>query len=220
MDSQSHFHLGDLHRMSYGKRWQILGEIKQQSLAEHSYNVAVISMYILSQIREQGFLKPLETESTAALVLYRGALMHDYEEIFTGDMPAGTKRALDSFDDGISSLPSTSSQFFETLHEKIGGMAAVGDKRLLKQFEFFFVDGSSITAGQILKCADYIDALGWLGSHRDKDSKLHTRVYEGLEKRLSDYINGTIVQDSARRAVMEARVAITVPSGKILADIL
>jgi len=212
------FHLGDLHRMSYGKRWQILGEIKQQSLAEHSYNVAVISMYILGQIREQGFLKPQETESTAALVLYRGALMHDYEEIFTGDIPAGTKRGLDSFDDGISS--SVSNQFFDTLHEKIGGMAAVGDKRLLKQFEFFFVDGSSITANQILKCADYIDALGWLDVHRDRDSKLHTRVFEGLEKKLSDYINGTIVQDSARRAILETRIAITVPSGKVLADIL
>lgn len=61
------------------KRWGIVEMSKSQSVAEHSYNVAMISMGICVAIKE-----PVNEAMTLALV-------HDLPELVTGDIPTPVK---------------------------------------------------------------------------------------------------------------------------------
>jgi 5'-deoxynucleotidase YfbR-like HD superfamily hydrolase len=69
--------------MSYVPRWGILRSIRKQSVAEHSYYVALYADQLATLIQWEG--------DTAALLQY--ALLHDIDETITGDIPGPVKRA-------------------------------------------------------------------------------------------------------------------------------
>lgn len=65
-------------------RWAIIKMAKPQSVAEHSFNVALITRAILSNFIEQ------QLDDNEIIV---AALDHDWaEEIYTGDIPSPAKR--------------------------------------------------------------------------------------------------------------------------------
>lgn len=70
--------------MSFVPRWAIIRNIKQQSVAEHSYYVALYAGQVARLINWQGSYDNL----------YRAALMHDVSEVFMSDIPGPTKRAI------------------------------------------------------------------------------------------------------------------------------
>lgn len=64
-------------------RWSIIRTIRQQSVAEHSYYVALYAKVIAKYVG----LDPIESAT-----LIWGALLHDMEEMITGDIPTPSKR--------------------------------------------------------------------------------------------------------------------------------
>lgn len=74
--------LNDLLLLTYVPRWSIIPINRPESVAEHSFRVAVIAMEIAQRSN-------LETYP----VIYR-ALIHDAPECATGDLPSPIKRRL------------------------------------------------------------------------------------------------------------------------------
>lgn len=75
-------------RLSTVRRWTILHMIRQQSVAEHSYNVCILAERIAVHwfnIQDPGTLYNIQ----------KWALRHDRSEAFTGDYPTIVKDLLD-----------------------------------------------------------------------------------------------------------------------------
>lgn len=74
-------------RMHSVKRWHMIDTTRQQTLAEHSANVALLVMVIITNCPIFHF------GDTAHTVM--AALVHDAPEAFTGDVPTHTKKRID-----------------------------------------------------------------------------------------------------------------------------
>ena len=72
----------DVMRMMVIKRWGIISMTRTQSVAEHSYNVAMMALNIYNNCRS------LDVSVERILIL---ALTHDLPEIHTGDIPMSLK---------------------------------------------------------------------------------------------------------------------------------
>lgn len=73
-------------RMHAVKRWHMIDTTRQQTLAEHSANVAMLAGLVARTA-------PINWFDTASLVI-AAALHHDCPESFTGDIPSHTKKFL------------------------------------------------------------------------------------------------------------------------------
>lgn len=73
-------------RMQAVKRWHMIDTTRQQTLAEHSANVALLSWYIATTSPGM-FFGPGDRIASVAL-------RHDLAEVFTGDIPSHSKRHL------------------------------------------------------------------------------------------------------------------------------
>lgn len=76
----------DLLALSHVPRWTIIATSRQQSVAEHSYRVAVIAQFIVDRIKN--------INDRNGMTLLRWAIMHDGPEAKTGDVPTPFKRML------------------------------------------------------------------------------------------------------------------------------
>lgn len=74
--------LPNLLRAQDVKRWMIVRTDRPQNLAEHSFNVAIIAGAIACRMGKE-----------PAHIMAR-ALLHDADEVWTGDIPSVTKQAL------------------------------------------------------------------------------------------------------------------------------
>jgi len=92
------FSLTEVMRLSNIKRWGIIEMSREQSVAEHSYNVAMISMAIYKNLE---FDSPINESQLICWALY-----HDLPELYTGDIPTPVKKYLDldSFDNEVLPL--------------------------------------------------------------------------------------------------------------------
>lgn len=77
-------------RLMQVKRYPINFTNRDQSVAEHSYGVLLIAMALVDGE---------DTSLGADTILY--AIMHDMNEIYTGDIPSGFKRRLKTEHPGI-----------------------------------------------------------------------------------------------------------------------
>ena len=83
------FNLATQLRLSAVKRWGIVEMSRQQSVAEHSYNVTLIALNLVgASVGHKGFSK--EDES----LLLTLCLVHDMPEVFSGDIPSTIKGAF------------------------------------------------------------------------------------------------------------------------------
>lgn len=87
----------DVRRLSHVKRWAIVPKIKEQSVAEHSYYVALYTLKIC-QI--------LEKSAEFSLKAVEYALQHDAGEAFTGDIPSPLKDIVVGIDKAESDMRS------------------------------------------------------------------------------------------------------------------
>jgi len=72
-------------RMKYINRWGLMRNIRDENVAEHSLDVAVIA-HALTIIQKKRLNLEVNPEKTALYAIY-----HDSSEIFTGDMPTPVK---------------------------------------------------------------------------------------------------------------------------------
>jgi hypothetical protein len=73
-------------RLSLIKRWGIIKMSREQSVAEHSFNVAVITKKLCEMFGKDGIL-----EGVVYNDLIAEAIFHDCCEVFTGDIPSVVK---------------------------------------------------------------------------------------------------------------------------------
>lgn len=78
--------LYDVLRAESVTRWHIVETTKQQSVAEHTFNVMLIGYALI-----QYLYKDHSARNKAACSFLGLALKHDLEEVYTGDIPSITK---------------------------------------------------------------------------------------------------------------------------------
>ncbi|MBM7661979.1 5'-deoxynucleotidase [Bacillus mesophilus] len=81
---ESHL-LANLYRLRYIDRWSLMRNIMKENVAEHSFNVSLIT-HSLCSIANEVFHKNINTERAVTLSLF-----HDVTEVFTGDIPTPVK---------------------------------------------------------------------------------------------------------------------------------
>jgi 5'-deoxynucleotidase YfbR-like HD superfamily hydrolase len=82
------FTFEDVMRLSNLKRWGIVEMSRSQSVAEHSFNVAMIAAYIVDRLPSG--VKPAGLRET----VINWSLVHDLPELVTGDIPTPIKAEI------------------------------------------------------------------------------------------------------------------------------
>lgn len=77
-------------KLSHVPRWAIIDTMKEQSVADHSFRVAVLSTRIFSLLVSVKPKEMLDMVESHDLLEY--ALLHDIDEALTGDIPSTYKR--------------------------------------------------------------------------------------------------------------------------------
>ena len=72
-------------RQKYIRRWGLMRNMTEETLSEHSYDVAVLT-HALCSIGNSVFDKSYDTGKAVSY-----ALFHDVQEVYTGDMPTPAK---------------------------------------------------------------------------------------------------------------------------------
>jgi len=80
----SHF-FAYLYRLRFIDRWGLMRNTERENVAEHSFNVALLT-HALGTIGREVFGKEVDVDRAVSL-----ALFHDVEEVITGDIPAPVK---------------------------------------------------------------------------------------------------------------------------------
>jgi len=80
----------EIRDLGFLKRWSIVRTIRDQTVAEHTFNVAFYANDIADWLQSQG----ADISDTLWLSLLQQVLWHDLDEMFTGDIPGPAKRAL------------------------------------------------------------------------------------------------------------------------------
>lgn len=82
------FSFEEVMRLSNLKRWGIVEMSRSQSVAEHSYNVAMIAAYIVDRMPDKS--KPAGLRE----IVINWSLVHDLPELLTGDIPTPIKEEI------------------------------------------------------------------------------------------------------------------------------
>lgn len=149
-------------RACHVRRWHIVQTSREQTLAEHSFAVAVIAGSLAAAMRWNGLL-----QESGKLKLLQWALAHDIIEVRTGDMPTPFKRDL----------------------EAVGGKGIVekAEDRVDADTMAAYRQVRGTEVETIVKLADQIEAIFFL---QDNGVGAHAKqVLDGLRAILSDMVN-------------------------------
>jgi 5'-deoxynucleotidase len=149
--------IGQLLRCSHVKRWHIVRTAREQTVAEHQWNVTMIALAIVDVAGIE-----LGDDGKLALLLY--ALQHDAPEAINGDMPTPTKQALrtlhpgfslDALDTAVSSRYAVANEWANTIQDGLPA-AIVKIADLIESLWFLRVEAMGPHGAQVL---DYIHGL-------------------------------------------------------------
>lgn len=139
----SHFY-AFLSRMKYINRWALMRNTSEESLSQHSHEVAAVA-YALCVIGNRRYGKNYNCERASLLGLY-----HDMPEILTGDMPTPVKYFNPEIKEAYKKVEKVASQkLLDTLPEDL-------------REDFFFLFNKQDEDKDlwiVIKAADKISAL-------------------------------------------------------------
>ena len=133
----------DIYRAHHIDRWQIVNVTRHQSLAEHSFNVAMIALEInkkLGHVYEKAYIPDL----------LMWALHHDLPEIATGDIASPLKALIREKD--------------PELIERVESAMSPTYSELKEEFK-----GSYVAA--VVKMADFLDGIRYLELYKNPHCK-------------------------------------------------
>jgi 5'-deoxynucleotidase len=161
--------LYDFLRAGHVKRWHIVNTVTQQSIAEHSYLVAIIAMHIHRWVQPAGDVEPMETG------IY--ALFHDAPEIRTGDIPTPAKRLLRETErPPTTDFGPAEMDLFERL-----------DFNLLPECPFIPGGEAAEISIMCVRMADAIEAAHWI---RENGAGRHAEIVAaGCWRRVEDLVH-------------------------------
>lgn len=155
----------DILRNNHVTRWHIVDTVKTQSVAEHSFNVAVLAGFLA---KKKGL--PLQEVTWAALY-------HDVGEALTGDVPSHLKRVI-SYKDPIEDKLTYLGQKLQTEDPKIKEIIKMAD--LIDAVHFLDRYGIGIHTEQVMSEIAVLitdqDALELLGKLRSGDPSTLEKV--------------------------------------------
>lgn len=144
----------ELRDLAHVPRWGIARLISQQSVAEHSYFVTVYTMQLAELLK-------LTSEETFQIVT--AAIVHDWEECFTGDIPGPAKRAIKDPD-------------------KYDGYVAQG---IWNRFSIKIGETRPVLIDQVIKTADLIDEVLFLAGERQMGNQSIEMYFSTAKGRLA-----------------------------------
>jgi len=145
-------------RIQAVKRWHMIDTTRQQTMAEHSANVAMLAMLIALQTPVFHFDNPQHIAAAA--------LVHDVPEVFTGDIPTHTKPHLSGL--GVLEMAVTHPIFKIPVSENTRALIKICD--LADGIRFIRLHGVDATARHAregleeqfrLKFIEVAGDLGW-----------------------------------------------------------
>lgn len=152
----------DFARIGHIKRWHNVNTIREQTVAEHCFMVAMIALELNHHLR----MVP-GTNPTADLpIMLMGALFHDAPETAAGDSPTPAKRLLVT----ISKDP----DLFKKLDEELMPVLP-------------YIGGKvPLWVERVIEMADSIEAAHWI---RDNGAGYHAEVVKsGVRRRMEDRV--------------------------------
>lgn len=157
--------IAELLRLSHVKRWGIVNTARVQSVAEHSFNVALIVLAIARKAWPGPEAPPNNLMATTLMTV---ALLHDAEEVRTGDAPTPYKLRLkdQGAKDALADVKA------EILRDLLG-------ERMLGVIHEVEDDPEG---GWLLKAADFIESIWFIkiegqGLHGQKVREYLTELF-------------------------------------------
>ncbi len=147
----------DVLRAGHIKRWNIINTTRQQTLAEHLFNVAMIADVLLDKLSQTEYRD----------ITLAWALIHDVPEVVCGDTPTPTKKRME--DKGFS---------MENIYDEIDPTYKA-TKETAEEVGFGM-------PWKIVKAADLIEAIHFLtengvGNHaKDVANSIHGKLGKHL----------------------------------------
>jgi len=139
----NHAFFSILSRMKYINRWGLMRSTRNETLSEHSMDVAVIA-HALAVIGTQRFGRLFSAERIALLALY-----HDCSEILTGDLPTPVKYYNGEITQAYKDVEKSAK----------GRLLSLLPEDLLPHYQPLVMSECSEEEGCIIKAADKISAL-------------------------------------------------------------
>lgn len=149
------------------KRWNMVNTTRQQTVAEHSFNVALIALDLTELIEEHIH----DFEALPEEVIYF-ALHHDLLEVHTGDIPTPTKNAI--------------------MHMCDRGMYNDWEKSLDPDIHADLNVFCGATVRRIIKCADVIEAVWFLNQYGMGNHAISVKT--GLRQKLPELAKDILPQ--------------------------
>lgn len=163
----------DVLRAGHIKRWNIVNTTRPQTLAEHLFNVAMISHTIASQLDL--------TDHQMAMVL-SWALAHDVPEVVCGDTPTPTKKRIEANGFDMEVIYCDIDPTYSDIKEYVDTDKIVHDivkvADLLESYYFLNENGAGRHADQV--CANIATKLHMFMQELPDDLK--TAAYKVYEK--------------------------------------
>ncbi len=141
MSSNNFFPL--TYRMKYINRWGLMRNLRNENIAEHSLDVAIIS-HLLCELRNTRFGGNVDAAKASLL-----AIFHDVPEIITGDLPTPIKYYS----------PTISTAYKQVEADAVNTLLEGIPEDIRQNYRDIFDDDKDLELRRIVKAADKISAL-------------------------------------------------------------
>ncbi|HYE64354.1 MAG TPA: HD family hydrolase [Pyrinomonadaceae bacterium] len=169
-----------------------------ESVAAHSYGVAIAAMMLADEVRARGLSVDVER-------LLRMAVMHDWAEVLLGDMPRTATRYF-----GAEARRQAERAAFDDLTRGLSAGSENGYSELHEDYE----QRTSLEA-RLVKAADVIDLLVQTLAFERAGARGLDEFWDGIDERYFqlDGVAGEVVNEVLQQLVEERRDVLNMTDG-------